>query len=341
MEKFNEYTFEDFLDDLSFIRFVKNRAEGNDDAWQTWIAGNPPNLAAYEQARRYVITVMSVKPVMDTPGNQAAVWVRINEQIVLRDKQAKRIKRIRAWTISSAAALLLFACGLWYLTSKVVIRTGFGEQLVVTLPDSSIIHLNANSTISYYRAWALHSEREAWLNGEGYFQVNHLNKHPGNIKASERFVAHAGNIDIQVLGTEFNIKNRRNTVTVSLIKGKIGISNRAGGRRLILSPGQAIEFHGQRLVELPIIHMENQPLAWTRHEMVVNGMTVADIINNYEDIYGGHIVLENKAKGSIRIDGTISLYNKESTIYMLANLLNATVEYRDNNTYYLKNNQSK
>ncbi|WDF56121.1 FecR family protein [Mucilaginibacter sp. KACC 22063] len=340
MQKFNEYSFDDFLEDLSFIRFVKKGPQGPDDVWQQWVVSNPPNHSAYRQALVYVLTAVSINPVSDTEDNKADVWAKINQRITRETKVTTFRKRIKIWSYSAAAALLLFACGYWYVTSQIIIQTGFGEQRTVTLPDNSIVKLNANSSLHYYRAWKWHGMREVWLNGEAYFKIQHLNKQPQQVKPSERFMAHAGDVQVQVLGTEFNIKNRRNHVIVSLMKGKIGIGTKQSAQ-LILQPGEAIRYQDQKMMRTVITRMNNQPLAWIKNQMVVSGITVAGIIENYEDTYGGHIILENPALGNKRIDGTISMISKDATLYMLANLLNGTIEQRDNNTYYIKQNHVK
>ncbi|MCJ8208402.1 FecR domain-containing protein [Mucilaginibacter sp. RS28] len=341
MQKFDDYSFDDFLEDISFIRFVKNGPQGNDDVWQQWVVSNPPNLDTYSQARRYILTAISITPVKDTEENRSAVWAKINSRIARQAKIAVMTKRIKIWSYSAAAALLLFACGYWYVTSQIIIQTGFGEQRSVTLPDNSIVKLNANSALRYPRAWRIHGVREVWLNGEAFFRVQHLNKQPQQVKPSERFVVHAGVVQVQVLGTEFNVKSRRNHVTVSLTKGKIGVSTGKNNPQFILAPGEAVRYQDKKIVRTAINRMNNQPLAWTKNQMIVNGITVAGIIENYEDTYGGHIILENPALGNKRIDGTISMTSKDATIYMLANLLNATVEPRNNGVYYIKLNHVK
>jgi ferric-dicitrate binding protein FerR (iron transport regulator) len=341
MEKYNSYSFSDFLDDDSFVSFIKNGQE-EQKIWQQWLDTLPPNLETYYNARNYLLTILSANEVADTAGSQDEVWGRIQQSILQKERHQARVRSLRLWSTSAAAALLLLFTGLWYYRSQITITTGSGQQLTVTLPDQSVVQLNANSSLTYYRAWAWHAAREVWLNGEGFFRVTHLNHKPDQVKMGEQFFAHAGDVRVQVLGTEFNVKNRRSQVMVSLISGKISVQSKfRGSRQLIINPGNAVEYSHGELRQLPIKSMKNKPLAWTTHKMIVSGMTVSDIIENYEDTYGGHIILDNPLLNSKRIDGTISLLNREGTLYMLANLLNATVEQRDGDTYYLKSNHTK
>ncbi|MBS1564218.1 MAG: hypothetical protein JST39_07500 [Bacteroidetes bacterium] len=74
-----------------------------------------------------------------------------------------------------------------------------------------------------------------------------------------------------------------------------------------------------------VSRLTNQPKAWVDRKIVATGMTVQDIIDNYQDTWGDTILLAQPALGSKRIDGTMSLDNKDDVLYMLAHILNANV----------------
>lgn len=335
MEKFNSYAFSDFLDDDSFIRFVKNDQSDDHFIWLVWLNTHPANINDYNDARNYLITVLSAIPVLDSEKAKADVWAKIEAGISVHERRATKIRRLRQWSISAAAAILIFLGCSWYYEAKVILTTGNGEQVTVKLPDNSTVKLNANSTLTYYRAWGWHNKREVWINGEALFKIIHLNHQANNIKPGEQFIAHADLVNIQVLGTTFDIKNRHKIIDVSLIQGKVSVQNLAAvAEPVMLKPGEAIEYRAGEPHKMLITQMANKPLAWTNEKMVLSGMTVAGIIQNFEDTYGGKIVLDNPALLNKRIDGTISMRTRESTLYMLANLLNATVQQQDS-IYYL------
>lgn len=336
MEKFNNYQFSDFLNDDSFIRLVKYNLKEEREKWLNWVSSKPANLQAYEDAYAYLVTVYSAVTVEDDSANKQQVWNNIEQGIVQQETRYRKIRRLKVLGYSVAASLFFALCGAWFYESKIIITTTYGQQLSVVLPDHSTIKLNANSELSYYRAWNWHKDREVWLKGEALFEVKHVNQNPQQIKNGERFFAHAGTLRVEVLGTTFNVKYRRNAVQVALIKGKIGLQQ-AGltTKPLLLNTGEAVEYNNNRFNKIRVIDLTNKPLAWQERRMVVSGMTVGGIIENYEDTYGGRIVLDNEALRSKEIDGTISLQTRESTLYMLANILNATVEKQGDN-FYLK-----
>lgn len=336
MEKYNAYTFSDFVNDDDFIRLVKYASPEDAAQWQSWLKTQPENENAYQEARAYVLTVLSVKPITDQESGKSRLWESIDSEITSIDKRSAKVRQIRIWSAAVAAALCLFITGEWYYHSRIDVITGYGEQISVTLPDQSVIKLNANSRLSYYRAWTWHTDREVWLKGEALFEVKHLNTHPEKINRGDRFIAHADQVNVEVLGTMFNIRDRRNEVLVSLLKGSVSATSLIAKKApLVMKSGDAARFINANVSLIPVSRLDNKPDAWTGHQMELSGMTVAGIIANYEDTYGGRIVVDNPKLLKKRIEGTISLQTPEETLYMLANLLNATVEQRDN-IYYMK-----
>lgn len=106
---------------------------------------------------------------------------------------------------AAAAAVLLLSLGLWLWqeqTHKVIaykqISCPKGNLLKVVLPDSSVVMLNANSTLRY--AASFNENRTLELKGEGLFTVTKDDEHP--------FIIHtAGDIATKVLGTQFTIRS--------------------------------------------------------------------------------------------------------------------------------------
>ena len=87
-----------------------------------------------------------------------------------------------------------------------------GDKVQLTLPDKSSVKLNSESSLSYAY---VNGKRVARLKGEGYFQVSKDRKHP--------FVVQVGNLNIEVLGTCFNVYSyeENDFVETSLIEGSV------------------------------------------------------------------------------------------------------------------------
>lgn len=342
MDKFTSYTIADFLDDLSFVTYIKTGNDTPGNSWSEWLKSSPPNIDAYHQAREYLLVLLSAPRILpdENFGNQLFKDITLS---INKAEQLKSKKRIMVALLSGIAASIMIVVGMWwYYQSKIVITTAYGQQLTVELPDRSKVKLNANSSLQYYRAWNWHQTREVWLTGEALFIVRHLNKNIREVTPKQRFTAYTDNLQIQVLGTTFNVKNRRGKTQVSLIEGKIRLTsvNQHINQSEILYPGQTVNYDQQRLINVVDNHqLTSEPLGWVNRQILSKGITVGEIINDYEDTYGGHIVPDDNAMKTKRIDGTISLKTKESTLYMLANLLDAYIEVHAD-TIYLKSKKN-
>src|SRR5690606_18122735 len=148
------------------------------------------------------------------------IWENVEVASQTHERQRKFITQQNWYRIAAvfAGLLLVSALLLWvYRTSDTTYTTAFGEVKTILLPDSSEIILNANSTLSYATHWNKSKAREVFLSGEAFFKVQEKPVASGYAK----FVVHTGNLDIEVLGTQFNVHHRRNKTQVVLNSGKV------------------------------------------------------------------------------------------------------------------------
>ena len=127
--------------------------------------------------------------------------------------------------------------------STQVVKTNVkGRKSTIHLSDGSVIYLNSESSISYPQKFS-DSLRIVELKGEAFFEVKHHENKP--------FIVKAGDLDIKVLGTSFNVRTFEgmNEMVVSLATGKVEIkrSQEKGSvfaeESVILFPGQRIDYH--------------------------------------------------------------------------------------------------
>lgn len=114
------------------------------------------------------------------------------------------------------------------------VQTKPGSKSRVTLPDGTLVVLNAGSVLSYPNDFG-QKKREVQLTGEGYFDVVKMADHP--------FVIHTPTIDVKVLGTTFNVRaygDESHTET-ALISGGVEVTvNDERRQRITLSPHQKL-----------------------------------------------------------------------------------------------------
>ena len=143
----------------------------------------------------------------------------------------------------AAAAVVIIATSvcLYYTFAKknishnwLTVITHAGEHKVLRLADGSVIWLSAGSSIKYPTAF-IDSTREIVFEGEAFFQIAKDKKHP--------FIVHTGKTSTRVLGTSFNIIDRKNNpaITVALLTGKVLFSDGKNDVKLI--PGRQVVYN--------------------------------------------------------------------------------------------------
>ncbi|MFK5974340.1 MAG: FecR domain-containing protein [Flavobacteriaceae bacterium] len=111
----------------------------------------------------------------------------------------------------------------------------YGKQFDLLLSDGSQVKLNAGSSIRYPVRFIEREPRKVFLEGEAYFDIAKEEDHP--------FIVNANNINVQVLGTQFNISYYPEDKVIStvLVEGSVKLytegSGNAGREAIVLTPG--------------------------------------------------------------------------------------------------------
>src|SRR5690606_29853914 len=109
------------------------------------------------------------------------------------------------------------------------LTTPRGGQYKIVLPDSTVVWLNAESSIRFPTKFSAH-ERNVSLTGEAYFEVA-TNK-------SAPFKVNLESMEVEVLGTHFNVMaySDEKSVNTTLIEGSVKIHKNQ--QQKLLRPGQ-------------------------------------------------------------------------------------------------------
>ena len=208
--------------------------------------------------------------------------------------------------------------------------TDYGEMATIELPDASTVVLNGNSTLQYQGPWEEGTLREVWVEGEAYFSVRHL-------EGDTKFKVHTQNLTIEVLGTEFNVTNRRGNTQVTLNTGSIRLdaSPEASGEvvDVIMKPGEQAVLTQDQKFELKVVDPELFT-SWKEHELVFQNASLQEVASIIEDTYGVSVHFEDSSLRTLKITG--SLPNKELDVLtgMLGEILNVKIA-RDKDKIYI------
>ena len=265
---YTTFQTQDFVLDDSFQAFVRGTDAAAVDFWLGWLAAHPAQQPAAEQARHLVLLL--------SRAQQPTASAQRKEQDLRRLRQAirqpqpapvLRVQRLRLQRLVGSLLLLLlvFGVGFWLWPAAGLRQKQYatlaGEQRTVRLPDGSVVVLNGNSRLTTAATWNDQSPREVWLEGEAFFRVSHLSR-VANLPVAQatgnaKFVVHAGELNVSVLGTTFNVVNRPEGFNkVTLNSGKVLVEHTTLFRHdeLLMTPGELVEYtpSGHNLAKRPV-----------------------------------------------------------------------------------------
>lgn len=113
----------------------------------------------------------------------------------------------------------------------------YGKTSSVTLEDGTVVHLNSGSSLLYPESFNGKGKRMVFLSGEGSFSVA---KDP-----SKPFIVRTAYMDVQALGTVFNVCSfiGEKTVNTTLKEGKVKVDIPSSGKEsVILEPGMQLVY---------------------------------------------------------------------------------------------------
>ncbi len=232
-------------------------------------------------------------------------WLVTSDEVLHTTSPSRR--RLRLWLAAGVAAAIvaLFALSLPRLLSgsqsSTVSRLQWvavpaGQQAEMLLSDSSHVWLNARSRLVYPTAFATVG-REVSLNGEAFFDVRHDDHLP--------FTVHAGDIDIRVLGTKFNVisDSASHYFEASLVDGRLRVElNKDNShRRYDLVSGDQLSVNHGRVALTRITNAERY--RWREGLYCFTNRSLADICNDIAHYYGVAVHLQNKAIAHRTVSG--------------------------------------
>ncbi|RYY70608.1 MAG: DUF4974 domain-containing protein [Chitinophagaceae bacterium] len=327
---FGDCSLADLLENPDFVAWATAPDANLDSYWQSVMAKHPKLTPAIEQGKKLMFSMQFDKVLMDS-GEHASLWAEIARRTVLKE-QNKMV--LPVWSRTLAAAMLVFAffCASFYFYANryITISTGFGQTKEAVLPDGSIVLLNANSSVRYANNMHENGARELWLDGEALFDIKHLHRF-GRVKKQQLFIVHAGKAEIEVLGTTFNVRNRREKVELALLKGKVAISvSGSDSPSLIVAPGQQTLYDLRRDTLVREDGNIKATTAWKDGMLVFDDLSAEELFGQLEDSFGYRPMFEKPSLKKKRISGTFASGNYDHLLKAIGLSLGISIIKQEN-----------
>jgi transmembrane sensor len=330
----NQYNqIEDFLFDDTFVNWVKQPSEQSDAVWQQWILENPAKEILIEEAK-IIVNQLQFKVMVPSLETRKKVWAKIEnntqEHSIIPLNPIYNRKR-RLAVAASMAGLIALGAGLWMWSQRdITYQTAYGETKTVELPDGSKVTLNTNSNIRIKHTWNTEIPREVWLEGEAFFKVTHQDN-------NQKFVVHTQDqVDVEVLGTEFDVLKRENDTEVFLKTGKVRLTapQESGSQEVIMKPGELVVFKNKHLELQKAIPKDTiKAIEWTKNRLVFDNITVEEMIVRLREMYGLEVEVSEKELLRKRIWGTAPINNVDVLFLGLSKTFDWQIDRQDKKVF--------
>jgi ferric-dicitrate binding protein FerR (iron transport regulator) len=218
--------------------------------------------------------------------------------------------RFRYWWAAAGIVLLLAAGGAYFAlqrrpapaaASLVMVTEKADSKSIkkIALPDGTVIWLNFGSEVRY----AEQKGREVWLAGEAYFEVAP--------QQGKDFVVHSGKLDVQVLGTSFNVDaySPGESVTVTVASGKVAVGKEADKITLTANQQALYQAAADKIEKYEISAADFS--AWRQGQLVFRKASFRSIGQKLEHRYNVRIRFDAEPTAnallSARFDGNVPL----------------------------------
>lgn len=189
--------------------------------------------------------------------------------------------RMVGMVAASLVVLISFVFLSGILSDQIEYKTSYGEREKITLPDGSVVELNANTTLVWDKNWKERRIRQVTLDGEAFFEVKHTDDHA-------TFLVRTNDLDVEVLGTSFNVSNRVENTKVYLEDGSVRLKVKGNNpQEILMTPGHKITY--SRAEDLLIEEKELNPetaASWKNDVLYFNNKKVEEILREVSELYG-------------------------------------------------------
>lgn len=188
-----------------------------------------------------------------------------------------------------------------------------GEKVTFPLGDGTIVYLNSGSKL-IYPSFFDDSLRKVELIGEAYFNVRHSENRP--------FEVICGSAKVTVTGTEFNIKNRKNHISVVVAEGSVKTSSVFNQKYFTLKKGDMITYTGDKKIDfLSGVDLPRQ-IAWRYGKLAFDKTPLPEVVEELQRYYNLDVTYLDKA---VQLKKLTGIFNTDSFDKILS-IINLTLD---------------
>jgi len=293
---YRSFSTEELVADAYFQRWVLSEEETADIFWKKWLHDHPEQRQDIMEAAA-ILRSIHFTPNEPTNEDVEQVWRDIVENRSTGKYKVKNKTNLAflRYAVAASVALLLTVT---FMVLRVLdanqapfgisYQTDYGQTQELILPDGSSVILGANSSLHYSSGWLGDSERTVSLEGEAYFSIVHT-------QDDKRFVVNSDEVAITVLGTRFNVNNRRGENHILLEEGSIRLSlpkvvRKSEKVEVDMQPGELVSVEEGKITKT--IAQAKKYISWTEGVFVFEKAPLSEVIELIEEHFGYTVITQ-------------------------------------------------
>ncbi|WP_244193892.1 FecR family protein [Bordetella genomosp. 12] len=282
-------------------------------ARDAWLAADPEHLRQYE-------SMQALWRVADgLPQDE------MRAILAQPDRPASSRRRQLATGLAAGCALTLVAGvvgpRLWSSAPQFrqTLATARGQRQRVALPDGTLLELNTDTELRV----ALYADRRQvdLLQGEALFTVSP--------DATRPFRVVAGDAQVLVTGTRFNVRREGNRVALAVDEGSVAFSAGSWWNRTTrhLTAGFVAQYTPGMPLDTP--HQDNVAVvtAWQRGRLVFRDTPLGQVVIELNRYLRRPLRIDDAKLAQLRVAGTLPIDEPESVLSVLPQIAPVTVLY--------------
>ena len=253
---------------------------------------------------------------------------KIHYEINSQEPRTGKTRKLVTYLTRVAAVLFIpLAIALFFTLEKSnsstelqTVSTPLASKTHFVLPDGSEVWLNSGSSIEYPKEFS-RKKRLVKLSGEAYFDVQ---------KSKTPFEVVTENVQVNVLGTAFNVMSYANTnPEVTLERGKVQLVSSSGEEK-ILAPGQQAVIDAENSsIQVQKVDTEIYS-SWIDNKLIFRNESLKDVVERLERWYNISIELDDQYISDKKLTATIEYESITEVMDLLEITMSLKYEYDKN-----------
>jgi transmembrane sensor len=273
-----------------------------------WLLADPAHADAFSEACYIFATARELS------AEQRAEVPALPQEHAAEQQSASSPSRWRAYALAASAVFATVLGVLWFAAAREgwlpqTYRTSTAEMRILHLPDGSVLHLNARTTIRW--SGFLGERRATLIAGQVLFQVAHDAAHPFYVQTDDGLV--------RVLGTKFDLNRHSDATILTVLEGAVDVQSSSEARswHRIVYADQRLAYGPNGLIDDVRPVDASRAVRWREFSLDLEKVPLSAVIEELSRYTDQPILLRDDRLKAHQIVGTLQVRDIREALHDL------------------------